>query len=182
MTLLDLILIFKCFFRLTIFKMSFEMTIEVEFCVKFHGTVLATKSFVAVMDCHMLVEIGSLREAYVATGSVANVRLLIRVNSQVVEEIVPFPEHFLGALIMSAIKHSNDFLKALLGSVLEDNEVIRPWHVLLNAYLSEIVVFTMHYKNFVFFWIYLTWQLIFFLLCEIADKIKSKSLHDFHRT
>lgn len=66
-------------------------------------------------------------------------------DSQVVEEVVPFPEHF-RALAMRAAQQPYDF-STLWAFVLIDHEVLGAWDVLLDANFVKIKVFSILNRN-----------------------------------
>jgi len=72
------------------------------------------------------------------------------VDSQVVEEVVPFPEHF-GAVAVGAAQQPYDS-SGLWAFVLIDHEVLGAWNVLLDANFVKIKVLSILNSNGVIIW------------------------------
>jgi hypothetical protein len=53
------------------------------------------------MNLEMFIKICSLSEAEAALGKFTDIRPLVCVNAQVIEEIVPFPEPFVAVLVIA---------------------------------------------------------------------------------
>lgn len=88
------------------------------------------------MHLHVLVQVGTLREAVAAAAHWALVWALVRVNAEVVEEVVPLAE-VLAAVGAVALQ---DLDVALALGVLEgeDTEVLRGRHVLLDLHRPQV--------------------------------------------
>jgi hypothetical protein len=102
------------------------------------------------MDLHMLVQVRLLSESVVALWEIALIGSLLGVDSQMVEEVVPFPEHF-GAVAVGAAQQPYDS-SGLLAFVLIDHEVLGAWDVLLDANLVKIKVLSMLHSNGLVIW------------------------------
>ena len=118
--------------------MGFQVARKVELGEEAALAVLASESLLALMDFHMLVQVGLLGESVGALWERALVWSLLSVDSQVIEEVVPFSED-LGALGVSAAQESDDS-SGLWALVLVDDEVLGAWDVLFNANLVKIEV------------------------------------------
>jgi hypothetical protein len=115
-----------------------QVTAEIELGKESSVAVLATKSLLAFMDLHMLVQVSLLSESVVAVKEIALVRPLLGVDSQMVEEVVPLPEYF-RAVFVGAAQQPYDS-SGLWAFILIDNEVRGAWNVLLYANLVKIKV------------------------------------------
>ena len=71
-------------------------------------------------------------------------------DSQVVEEVVPFPEHF-GAVAVGAAQQPYDS-SGLWAFVLIDHVVLSAWNVLLDANFVKIKVLSIFNSNGVVIW------------------------------
>lgn len=76
-----------------------------------------------------------------ALGEAALVWPLLSVDSQVVEEVVPLPEH-LGTLGVGAAEESDD-PSSLWAFVLVDDEVLGAWNVFFYSDLMKVEIFPM---------------------------------------
>ncbi len=72
--------------------MNVHMTVEVEVCEETLGALIALESLFPNMDLNMFIEVGFLGKVLRAVVIWALVWSLLSVDSEVVEEIVPFPE------------------------------------------------------------------------------------------
>ena len=89
-----------------------------------------TKSLHSTMDFDMFVQISSLGKAISAPWNWALVWSFVRVNPEVIEEIMPLPKVF-SAIFMIALQYLNIPLGlGILES--EDPELVSAWHVLFN--------------------------------------------------
>jgi hypothetical protein len=88
-------------FIFDILLVGLQVTVEVELGEESPLAVLTGEPLLALMDFHMLVQVRFLSESVVAVWERALVRSLLGVDSQVVEEVVPFSEHF-GAVAVGA--------------------------------------------------------------------------------
>ncbi len=93
----------------------------------------------------MLVEVSTLGEAIPAVREVADVRSLIGVDAQVVEEVVPLAEPLVTTLVLTL----EDFVEALGLGVLvgKDTEALCVWDVLLDLDRVEIEGISRLYGN-----------------------------------
>jgi hypothetical protein len=137
-------------FSFDVLLMRLQVTGEVELGKESPLAVLAVESLLALMDLHMLVQVCLLSESVVALREIALVRSLLGVDSQMVEEVVPFPEHF-GALTVGAAQQPYDS-SGLCAFVLIDHEVLGAWDVLLDTNLVKIKVLSMLNCNGVVVW------------------------------
>ena len=62
----------------------------------------AGKALVTLMDLNMLVQVSLLCEGKATAWEVALIRSFVCVNSEVIEEIVPFSEHFAAIVVCAA--------------------------------------------------------------------------------
>lgn len=118
-----------------------QVTREVELGEETALAVLTSEPLLSLMDFHMLVKVCLLSEGVSAICETAFVWSLLSVDSQMVEEVVPFPEH-LSAIGVSAAEESNDS-SSLWAFVLIDDEVLSAWDVLLDSDLVEIEILSM---------------------------------------
>ena len=72
----------------------------------------------------MLVKVGLLRESHSTVFKIALVRLFVGVDSEVIEKVMPFSEHFSLTSSMCASKHPNDMPFVILRPVLIDHKVL----------------------------------------------------------
>ena len=116
--------------------MSLEVTLEVEICVEHFVADVATESFHPSVNFNMFIQVCPLSETERTIWERAHIRSLICVDSQMIEEIVPFSEPFLTAFVI-ALQNFD----VPLGSrifVGENPELFGIWNVLFNLYRSEI--------------------------------------------
>lgn len=115
-----------------------QVAVKVELSEETSLAVLTSESPLALVDLHMLVQIGFLGERVSAVREVAMVWPLLGVDPQMVEEVVPLPEHLV-ALAISAAEKSHD--STSLGALaLIDDELLGAWDVLLDANLLQVIV------------------------------------------
>lgn len=93
---------------------------------------LAGEVLNSLVDIQMLVQVCLLSESHLAAGNSASIRPLIGVNTEVIEEIVPFPEHF-SAVTMGAVEKPDDSAWLLLAPVLIDHEFAGRRNMLLDS-------------------------------------------------
>jgi hypothetical protein len=98
----------------------------------------------------------------------ALVRPLLGVDSQVVEEVVPFPEHF-GAFAMGAAQQPYDS-SCLWAFILIDHEILGAWDVLFDTNLVKIKIFSILNSEGLVIWNN-------FSISELSIDIKVKLLH-----
>lgn len=103
--------------------------------------VFTSESLLSLMDFHVLVKVSLLSEGMTTLWESAFIRPLLGVDSEMVEEVVPFPED-LGAFGVSAAEKSN-YSSSLWVFVLINDEVLGAWNVFFNSYLVEIKIFSM---------------------------------------
>lgn len=137
-------------FIFDILLVGLQVTVEVELGEESPLAVLTGEPLLALMDFHMLVQVRFLSESVVAVWERALVRSLLGVDSQVVEEVVPFSEHF-GAVAVGAAEQPYDF-SGLWAFVLIDYEVLGAWDVLFDTNLVKIKVFAMLHRDDVVIW------------------------------
>ena len=118
-----------------------QVTREVELGEETALAVLTSESLLALMNFHMLVKVSLLSEGMSALYEAAFVWSLLSVDSQMVEEIVPFSEN-LCAIGVGAAEESNDS-SCLWAFVLINDEILGAWNVFFNSYLVEIKIFSM---------------------------------------
>ena len=142
----------------------------------------AIEIFLTVMDGHVLVEVSLLGEAHSTVWNWACVGFLICVNSQVVEEIMPLSKNLVFTVFMGASKHSNNLPGVMRRSVLINDKVICVWHVFVYSNFVQVEIFSLHYHNFCWLWMFFFWQLVSFRLRKIFQKVKTISLQSFLNT
>lgn len=120
--------------------MSLLVALEVEVGVEALMAVGALESLDAAVDFQMLVQIGSLIKAEAAIREVADVGAFIRVDSQMVEEVVPLAE----PLVASNVVALEDLDIALGSWVLvgEDAVLLGVGAMLFDVHLLQIEVFS----------------------------------------
>ena len=70
-----------------------HMAVQVEFGEEATTAVVAKEPLLSLVDLHVLVQVGFLGEAEVASLKLALVGLFVGVNPQMVEEVMPFSEY-----------------------------------------------------------------------------------------
>lgn len=70
-----------------------HMAVQVEFGEEAATAVVAKEPLLSLVDLHVLVQVGFLGEAEVASLKLALVGLFVGVNPQMVEEVMPFSEY-----------------------------------------------------------------------------------------
>jgi len=120
--------------------MSLLVALEVEVGVEALVAVGALEALDAAMDLEMLVQIGSLSKAEAAIMEFADVRPFIRVDSEVVEEVVPLAE----PLVAPNVVALEDLDVPLRSRVLvgEDAVLFGVGAMLVDAHLLQIEVFS----------------------------------------
>jgi hypothetical protein len=116
--------------------MSLEVTLEVEVRVEHFVADVATESFYPAVNFNVLVQVRPLSETKPAIWEWAHIRSLIRVDSQMIEEIVPFSKPFLAPFVITL----QDF-DVPLGSRIfigENPVLFGIWDMLFYLYRSEI--------------------------------------------
>lgn len=84
----------------------------------------------------MLVEVGPLCEAESTVVEGAHVGALVGVDAQVVEEIVPFTEPFVAAIVIT-FEHLDVPLASWV-LISEDSELLGIWHMLLDLHTPQV--------------------------------------------
>jgi len=120
--------------------MSLLVALEVEVGVEALVAVGALEPLDAPVHLEMLVEVGSLREAEVAIREVTNVGPFVRVNAQVIEEVMPLPE----PLVAPCVVALEDLDIPLRSRVLvgEDAVLLSVGDVLLDLDAFQVKVFS----------------------------------------
>lgn len=110
--------------------------LEVEIRIEHFAAHVTPEALYASMYFNMLVEVGSLGEAESTVLEGAHVRALIGMDAQVVEEIVPFTEPFVAAIVIT-FEHLDVPLASwvLVG---EDSELLGIWHMLLDLHTPQV--------------------------------------------
>jgi hypothetical protein len=119
---------------------SLQVAVQVELGEEPSLAELASKPLVAIVDLHVLVQVRLLSKSVVAIRERALVWPLLGVDAQVVEEVVPLPEH-LSALAMSARQKSDDS-PSLWALVFKYYKVFRRRNMLFDAYLIQVEFFS----------------------------------------
>lgn len=146
-----------------------QVTGEIELGKESPLTVVAGESLLALMDLHVLVQVSLLGESVVAIWEIALVRPLLGVDSEMVEEVVPLPEHF-GAVAVGAAEQPYDS-SSLWAFILIDDEVLCTWDVLLDVDLIQVKVLSMLHSNSVVIWDH-------FSLSELGIDVKVELILD----
>jgi hypothetical protein len=110
--------------------------LEVEIRIEHFAAHVTPEALYASMYFNMLVEVGSLGEAESTVLEGAHVGALIGVNAQVVEEIVPFTEPFVAAIVIT-FEHLDVPLASWV-LVSEDSELLSIWHMLLDLHTPQV--------------------------------------------
>jgi hypothetical protein len=110
--------------------------LEVEVCIEHFTAHVTPKALNTSMYFDMLVEVGSLGEAKSTVLEGAHVGALIGVYAQVVEEIVPFTEPFVAAIVIT-FEHLDVSLasRVLVG---ENSEFLGVRHMLLDLHTPQV--------------------------------------------
>ena len=93
----------------------------------------------------MLIQIGFLGEAEIAAWVLAMVWLLVGVDPQVVEEVVPLPEDF-AAILVLALQKSDDS-SGVRTPIFENHVILGIWDVFLDSNLLEVELLTVPNDN-----------------------------------
>lgn len=106
--------------------------LEVEISIEHFAAHVTPEALHTPMYFDMLVEVRSLGETESTVLEGAYVGALVRVDAQVVEEIVPFTEPFVTAIVIT-FEHLDVPLASwvLVG---EDSELFGVWHMLLDLH------------------------------------------------
>ena len=110
--------------------------LEVEVCIEHFAAHVTPEALHTPMYFDMLVEVGSLGEAEAAVFEGAHVGALIGVNAKMVEEVVPFTEPLIAAIVIT-FEHLDVPLASwvLIG---KDSELLGVWHMLLDLHTPQI--------------------------------------------
>jgi hypothetical protein len=110
--------------------------LEVEVCIEHFATHVAPVALHTSMYFDMFVEVGSLGEAETAVFEGAHVRALVGVDAKVVEEVVPFTEPLVAAIVIT-FEHL-DMPLASWVLVGEDSELLGVRHMLLDLHTPQV--------------------------------------------
>jgi hypothetical protein len=110
--------------------------LEVEIRIEHFAAHVTPEALHASMYFDMLVEVRSLGETESTVLEGAHIGALIGVDAQVVEEIVPFTEPFVAAIVIT-FEHLDVSLASwvLVG---EDSELLGIWHMLLDLHTPQV--------------------------------------------
>jgi hypothetical protein len=110
--------------------------LEVEVCIEHFAAHVTPEALHTPMYFDMLVEVGSLGEAEAAVFEGADVGALIGVDTKMVEEVVPFTEPLIAAIVIT-FEHLDVPLASwvLIG---KDSELLGVWHMLLDLHTPQI--------------------------------------------
>lgn len=96
----------------------------------------ALESFCSPMDFYMFIQVCLLSEGESAVWIWAQVGSFICVDSQMIKEIVPFPEVFAAVFLITLENLDEAFTLGILES--EDSEFLCCWYMFLYLYGSQI--------------------------------------------
>ena len=88
------------------------------------------------MNLQVLLKVGSLSKLRVTTRKVAGIRFVVRVNTEVVEEVVPLVEYLVAVLVRA--EHLLGRQLGVQTLVLKDNEVVHVWNLLLYLHKFQV--------------------------------------------
>jgi len=110
--------------------------LEVEISIEHFAAHVTPEALHSPMYLDMLVEVGSLGEAEAAVFEGAHIGALVGVDAQVVEEVVPFTEPLIAAIVIT-FEHLDVPLASwvLVG---EDSELLGVRHMLLDLHTPQV--------------------------------------------